>query len=266
MSYVFPAAQCDLDLNLGDKGLLNAITYVGMISSAFFWGYLCDTLGRKKILFIGYFLDALFVWVSSISQNFTVLMIMKYFGGFIINGPFAALTCYLSEFHCAKYRARTQMVLGIIFSAGTICLPLLAGIVLPSEINFYVFNYLRIHSWNVYLFILGIPTFIAGIVFMFLPESPKFLMTSGQNEKALEVLRLVYSINTGKSKDSYPIKMLVNERKSNDIPINGQTDEAPKKSARQALAGGLEQLKPLFLPPFLQKMVLVCGLQMLIMM
>lgn len=29
MSYVFPAAECDLGLNLEDKGLLNAVTYVG---------------------------------------------------------------------------------------------------------------------------------------------------------------------------------------------------------------------------------------------
>lgn len=30
MSLVFPAAQCDLDLSLQDKGTLNAITYLGI--------------------------------------------------------------------------------------------------------------------------------------------------------------------------------------------------------------------------------------------
>lgn len=29
MSYVFPAAECDLNLSLSDKGLLNAVTYAG---------------------------------------------------------------------------------------------------------------------------------------------------------------------------------------------------------------------------------------------
>lgn len=28
-SYILPAAQCDLDLSLVDKGMLNAITYLG---------------------------------------------------------------------------------------------------------------------------------------------------------------------------------------------------------------------------------------------
>ena len=36
MSYVFPAAQCDLDLSLEDKGLLNAITYLGTVVSNIF--------------------------------------------------------------------------------------------------------------------------------------------------------------------------------------------------------------------------------------
>lgn len=29
MSYVFPAAQCDLELTLSNKGQLNAVTYLG---------------------------------------------------------------------------------------------------------------------------------------------------------------------------------------------------------------------------------------------
>lgn len=31
MSYVIPAAHCDLNLSLQDKGMLNAITYLGKI-------------------------------------------------------------------------------------------------------------------------------------------------------------------------------------------------------------------------------------------
>lgn len=33
MSYVFPAAECDLQLTLSHKGLLNAVTYSGKIIS-----------------------------------------------------------------------------------------------------------------------------------------------------------------------------------------------------------------------------------------
>jgi hypothetical protein len=36
MSYVFPAAQCDLSLTLDNKGFLNAITYIGKNTVALF--------------------------------------------------------------------------------------------------------------------------------------------------------------------------------------------------------------------------------------
>lgn len=36
MSLVFPAAQCDLDLSLQNKGTLNAVTYLGTSALTFF--------------------------------------------------------------------------------------------------------------------------------------------------------------------------------------------------------------------------------------
>lgn len=42
---------------------------------------------------------------------------------------------------------------------------------------------------------------------MFLPESPKFLMTTGRNEKALTIFRKVYRINTGEPEDSFPVNI-----------------------------------------------------------
>lgn len=62
----------------------------------------------------------------------------KYFS---INGPFAALTSYLSEFHGTKHRARVQMVLGTIFSIGSLILPLLALGILPLDINLKMFKF-----------------------------------------------------------------------------------------------------------------------------
>ncbi|KAK9879264.1 hypothetical protein WA026_004113 [Henosepilachna vigintioctopunctata] len=264
MSYVFPAAQCDLGLDLNNKGLLNAITYIGMMSSGLIWGYLCDTLGRKKLLYIGFFIDALFVITSSLSQTFTVLMISKFFGGFIINGPFAALTTYVSEFHCAKYRARVQMVLGIIFSSATVCLPLLAQFILPVDINFTILNNLRIHSWNVYLLVTALPALLAGLIFIFLPESPKFLMTTGKNDEALAVFQMVYSMNTGKPGNTFPITKLIDERKNNEHDLNNRNSNK-MGGERHAFKDGWSALRPLFIPPLLQNILLVCGLQMLIM-
>ncbi|KAJ8919148.1 hypothetical protein NQ315_012134 [Exocentrus adspersus] len=267
MSFVFPAAECDLNLKLSHKGLLNAVTYSGMICSAVIWGFLCDTLGRKKLLLIGYFLDALFFLMAASSQSFTLLMIAKFLGGFIITGPFAALTAYLSEFHNAQHRARVQMILGTIFSIGNLVLPLLALGVFPLEINVKVFNYFVFHSWNLYLLICSLPALISAIAFLFLPESPKFLMTMGRNEKALQVFRKVYRINTGKPEHTFPITELVDETISaKDNPNKREGQITANRTKTQALKEGWQQMKPLFFPPHLGKMILVVSMQCFIMM
>lgn len=83
MSYILPIAECDLKMTLFDKGILNGATYAGMISSAVIWGYLADTIGRRKVLIYGYLIDAVCVLCSSLTQNFEMLVAFKFLGGFM---------------------------------------------------------------------------------------------------------------------------------------------------------------------------------------
>lgn len=83
MSYILPIAECDLKMTLFDKGILNGATYAGMITSAVIWGYLADTIGRRKVLIYGYLIDAICVLCSSLTQNFEMLVAFKFLGGFM---------------------------------------------------------------------------------------------------------------------------------------------------------------------------------------
>lgn len=133
---------------------------------------------------------------------------------------------YISEFHSFKYRPRIQLVIGAMNTLGSVVLPLLAWLILPRPLDLTLFNgyistiiricsslywtwkiFSELHSWNVYLFVCGLPAFYSAIAFLFLPESPKFLMTIGANEKALAIFQRVYSMNTGKHADSFPVSI-----------------------------------------------------------
>ncbi|CAH0554052.1 unnamed protein product [Brassicogethes aeneus] len=100
-----------------------------------------------------------------------------------------------------------------------------------------------------------------------MPESPKFLMSVGQNKEALQIFKRVYRINTGKSEATFPIKELVDEIKlhQNEDHIHGGLVTA-NRTKTQALREGWQQLKPLFFPPLLPKLILVCFIQFLLMM
>lgn len=53
----------------------------------------------------------------------------------------------------------------------------------------------------------SIPSLLSGIIFIFLPESPKFLMSMGRNQEALEVFQTMFKLNTGKSIEMYPVSI-----------------------------------------------------------
>lgn len=213
MSYVLPSAECDLRLSLVDKGTLNAVTYGGMITSAFFWGFLSDTYGRKRLLVYGFLLDATFNVLCATSQSVVAIMIFKFMGGFIICGPFAVLMAYLSEFHSLQHRSRVMMMVGIFYSIANVLLPSLAWAIIPqSEWDFSLFDgKLAIHSWQIFLAVCCLPSLLSGACCMFFPESPKFLMSQGRNEQAMAVFRTLYALNTGRSREDYPVKELVDE-------------------------------------------------------
>ncbi|XP_055584683.1 synaptic vesicle glycoprotein 2C-like [Uranotaenia lowii] len=266
MSYVLPSAECDLELSLVDKGTLNAVTYVGMISSAFLWGFLSDSYGRKQLLIYGFFLDATLNLLCASSQTVLAIMIFKFMGGFVICGPFAVLMAYLSEFHSLEHRSRVMIMVGIFYSIANILLPSLAWVIIPQNWDFMLFggNFV-IHSWQIFLAVSCVPSLLSGILVLFLPESPKFLMSKGHNERALEVFRTLYALNSGRSRHEYPIKELVNElmlQPSPEPTSVSNSKPGPEDSAKpKAPSGGLQLLTVMFRRPHLRNSLLAYSIQ-----
>ncbi|CAB3235115.1 unnamed protein product [Arctia plantaginis] len=245
-SYIFTRAQCDMGLNLLDMGTIAAMTYGGMISSAMVWGFLSDTLGRRKIMVWGFFCSGLVEIMAAMSQNFAMLLVTRFASGFLFNGPFAVLVSYLAELHRTELRARVILLTSLFFTIANTTLPLLAWAILTKNMDFYIFNYFVIHSWNIFLFTTALIPLLTGLAFLCLPESPKFLMSRGRNEEALAIFRTIYKWNTGKPAEEFPVKTLVEEK-------NEQQGQGIA-----ALKGGWAQMAPLYKPPHLKWLALIC--------
>lgn len=61
--------------------------------------------------------------------------------------------------------------------------------------------------WQLFLLLCSLPSLISGFAFLLLPESPKFLMAAGRNTEAMLVFKKIYSGNTGKSSEYYPVSL-----------------------------------------------------------
>ncbi|XP_016841776.1 synaptic vesicle glycoprotein 2B-like [Nasonia vitripennis] len=267
MSMILPSAECDLQLSLFHKGILNGITYAGMVSSALIWGFIADVMGRRRILVYGFFADGICNILCGLSQNFATIVFFKFMSGFIISGPYATIMTYCAEFYCTKDRPRVTLAVGFTCFAGCIVNAALAWIIIPQNWHFEVGdNAFVYNSWRIYITSCGIPILIGALGLTFFPESPKFLMSQGRNEEALEVFKTMYAVNNGVSKDTYPIKLLENEL----IDQNGKQKEIVEqmggtvlkpKSLKIVISDGFLQMKPLFMGSYFARLFLVVLVQ-----
>lgn len=81
MSFVLPAAKCDLSITIAEQGFINSIGYLGIVCSSHFWGFLSDTWGRRKVLQLTFLLTFLFSALSSFSTTSWMLMITRFIVG-----------------------------------------------------------------------------------------------------------------------------------------------------------------------------------------
>lgn len=111
---------------------------------------------------------------------------------------------YLGEFQCTKYREKVLGWMELFWTAGIIVLPCVAWLIIP--LNFYYdTNYFFFNSWNLFVLICSLPAVLLGLWLFWFPESPKFLLECGEYDQALEILRRMFTINTGHDSISYPV-------------------------------------------------------------
>ncbi|XP_012227333.2 synaptic vesicle glycoprotein 2B-like [Linepithema humile] len=261
MSMILSSAECDLGLSLFNKGLLNAVIYVGMVLSGFIWGYLADVKGRKNVIFYGYMADGICNLLAGFSQNFETLVFFKFLSGFLVSGPHATLMAYCSEFYGAKGRTKIPLIVGFSVSVGCVVNAALAWMVVPQSWLFVFWDGAFVYnSWRIFLSLCGVSTLLGIICLCFFPESPKFLMTQNRNEEALEVFKRIYSMNTGLPKDDYPIRALGDVNLNNTTTTQSNSLES-QKSTKSCFKNGIQQMKPLCSNPHLSRILLLVTIQ-----
>lgn len=208
MSFILPSAQCDLNLNTHTKGWLNCIIFVGMMFGAYFWGSIADTLGRKRVLIVISFMNALCIVISSFSQTYEFFLVFRFLNGAALGGAGPVIWSYFAEFQPKHKRGSMLSFMAAFWTLGNLLVASMAWLIIPSGIGFHAEGFV-FNSWRIFLMICALPSFIVGILLLYLPESPKFLLSCGRFEEALAILRGIYVTNTGKDSDTYPVKELL---------------------------------------------------------
>ncbi|XP_046966523.1 synaptic vesicle glycoprotein 2B-like [Vanessa cardui] len=251
MSFILPSAQCDLELTTQTKGWLNSIIFIGMMVGAYAWGSVADSLGRKRVLIAISIINALAIVASSFSQNYELFMFFRFMNGAALGGSGPVIWSYFAEFQPKKKRGAMLSFMAAFWTLGNLFVAGLAWVIIPSEIGGVTGGFVY-NSWRIFLLVMSLPSFLVAALLFLLPESPKFLISTGRHEEALEVFRGIYMMNTGRDKDQYPVKQILVDEPLHTKPEKQIEAKEPKSKLRRMMSDIVEHSKQLFVPPILK--------------
>lgn len=219
MSYVLPAARCELHLTTYQAGLINMGFMSGGVASAFFWGIVGDVFGRKNTLSLTLLLDAAITLAQSTIYDYRLLLAARTFNGFVIGGPATLVFSYLSDLVGVKKRQFYLNIVGMSFVVAWLIVPAIAWLVIPFKNPDYP-TLLPMYSWRLYLALVSLPGFIAAAWVLYLPESPRLLLDTNRGDRSLKILGYIHKANKGKNSE-YKIKKLIPDDMFAGKSVNG---------------------------------------------
>lgn len=168
---------------------------------------------------------------------------------FRLGGSGPVIWSYFAEFQPKAKRGSMLSFMAAFWTFGNLFVAGLAWLIIPTNIGF-VTPYLVYNSWRVFLMVCSIPSFIVAFLLFYLPESPKFLLTKGKQDKALAIFRGIFVTNTRKSPDQYPVKELfIDDRLRQEIL---EKSLSSKNKYSKMISGMLDHSKQLFQAPILK--------------
>lgn len=165
-----------------DVGVASSAYLSGAVCGAILFGWLTDRLGRKKLFFVTLTVYLLATAATAGSWNVWSFALFRFLTGAGIGGEYAAINSTIQELIPARVRGWSDLVINGSFWIGA-AMGALGSLVLldPSVINPEI-------GWRL-AFLIGAT--LAVIIFfmrLWLPESPRWLMTHGRLDEAHRVI------------------------------------------------------------------------------
>src|SRR5436190_7854025 len=165
-----------------DVGLVSSAYLAGAVMGALFFGWLTDRLGRKRLFFITLVVYLLATAATALSWNIWSFALFRFLTGAGIGGEYTAINSAIQELVPARYRGWTDLVINGSFWVGAAVgaaasIVLLDPAVLAPDVG-----------WRLAFLIGAVLGLIIFLMRLWLPESPRWLMTDGRVEDANKVL------------------------------------------------------------------------------
>ena len=182
------------DENTGAISWAMSCALLGCLIGAISAGYLSERFGRKKPLILAAFLFIVTAIATGMAGSFTGFIISRISNGIAIGLASNLSPVYIAEVAPAEKRGRLVAVNQLAIVIGVLLAQLINWIIaepIPEGIEGAALaeTWNGQYGWRWMFIAASLPAVLFFILAFFIPESPRWLMKSGAEEKATKVLR-----------------------------------------------------------------------------
>ena len=159
LAVTLPSIMKELNMTMGEGGLLGTATLLGIGLSSVAVGWYADNYGRRKALICSLIAFGILTAAIAFANSWLTILILRFSAGFGLGGVWGIIAAYISETWPAHQRGRAAAFVLSSFPAGAGLSAFLAAVMLPT------------FGWRS-LFLTGAGSLIgAAYIYFFVPES-----------------------------------------------------------------------------------------------
>ena len=181
IAYILPAIIPLWHLAPGDIGWLISTGYVGQLIGALAGGWLAERFGRRPVIIASILWFGLLSIACAFAWSYQSLVVLRTLQGLGLGAEVPVAATYISELAKARGRGRFVLLFELVFPVGILMAALLGRWIVPHL------------GWQYMFYVGGLPALLALFMMRLMPESPRWLASSGRALEATDTLTFIES-------------------------------------------------------------------------
>ncbi|KAJ3075491.1 hypothetical protein HDU98_007989 [Podochytrium sp. JEL0797] len=200
LASVLPQVQAEFNVPDATSGMGTSCVFIGMIFGSLGWGVISDMIGRKPAFVLTLTIGGVFGTAAAFAPNFLIYCILLGLMGVGVGGNLPVDGSLFLEF-IPRERQSLLMLLSLFWPVGAVIGAVFSWWLIPSyscTVIDGICDSASNRGWRYTLATMGIITFamlLFRLIFIKMRESPKWLITAGRKEEAVQVLKELAAMN-----------------------------------------------------------------------
>jgi SP family sugar:H+ symporter-like MFS transporter len=187
-------------LSDGGLGFTVGSLLIGCFIGAFLAGRLADVMGRRNVMMLAAVLFLVGALVQGLAQDHILFLIARILGGMAVGAASVLSPAYISEVAPANIRGRMTTVQQIMIITGLTAAFVVNYFLAASAGESTAEYWAGIEAWRWMYLMQALPAAVFLVALLFIPESPRYLVSKGRDEQASKVLTALFGSDVAAAK------------------------------------------------------------------